>query len=221
MMKKDEIYEVNLYELEKFWTEANYAKKLNEWLKNISLAYFYTKLQTLATISENNYTRAVSIFDNKAFFLQENGELCQQKLEDSFSIRLKETNLTSLNFILFLSAPKLYELYKNSEEIVKFSSPFSPPPFIISLPSRPKNEDLNFWVYCLYLVDIVFIITFFYVLRKLYNRLQVALGKGEIDSIGSLELVSFSPNRQDSSENNEDESPYILRNYGYVPKNNK
>jgi hypothetical protein len=212
---------MNLGELEKFWTEPNFIEKTMENRQNFSLSNFYFHIKTL---DDNHEIIGTTIFDRTIFYLQKDGLLVQQPIIEEYrpqweasDIKKIETNLTNINFIPFLTAPKLYYVFKYSAEILKLSSPFSPPPFIISLPSRPKIDgNLNFWVYFLYLFDIMFIITFFYVLRKIYNRLQ---GVEELSSRDSFELVSIS-NRRGSDENYDNESPY-LSNYGYIHKNNK
>ena len=113
---------------------------------------------------------------------------------------------------------KLYNYFKNSKPLYKLSSSLisftndldhasnhNSNPFVVTLPERPKIEANglnNLWIYCLYLMDIAFIITFFYVLRKLFN------GKNH-----SFELVNISDFTSKYVENTdlldrETKSPY-------------
>jgi hypothetical protein len=186
MVKSNNVYEMKMDELEKFWTKKNYAAEILLERSNVSLKDFYNKVLTLHPTANKTISDVV-IFDKRIFYLQTDGELWQQSFDETYPTKIAHTNLTSINFIPFLNVPKLYNYFKNSEPPYKLSSSLisyvndfgyasnkvhASNPFVVTLPERPKMETNglnNFWIYCLYLMDIAFIITFFYVLRKLFN----------------------------------------------------
>ena len=182
LVEGNELFLINMGEIESFWTESNYAQKLLEKYRDASFKNFFTLTDNLSWY----FIKDIFVFNDTIYFIE------QEYFEDKRILNLMKKSINgtivhvrdlgSVEKFTFIPFSQISKYYSGNNNHVKLSLNSLAPSIMISLPSTSlKNNIENMspvWLLFLYLMDAIFVIILVYIFKYIYS-----LSRKKIDRI--------------------------------------
>ena len=182
LVEGNELFLINMGEIESFWTESNYAQKLLEKYRDASFKNFFTLTDNLSWY----FIKDIFVFNDTIYFIE------QEYFEDKRILNLMKKSINgtivhvrdlgSVEKFTFIPFSQISKYYSGNNNHVKLSLNSLAPSIMISLPSTSLKSNIEnmspVWLLFLYLMDAIFVIILVYIFKYIYS-----LSRKKIDRI--------------------------------------